>query len=77
MIVTRVKRDVFIKERRRAINEAKRHPDLIIVDPGDMCVCDTCNVEVLDEVLNIHDEQDLLCSSCSEAAEGDHYARYN
>ena len=70
----RVKRENFIKERRRAINDAKRFPDLIIVDPGDMCVCDTCNDEVTTEYVNIHD-RDLLCDSCSEAAQGDEYAR--
>lgn len=70
----KVNRQDFIKQRRMAINEAKRFPDLIILDPGDTCVCDFCNTEVVDETLNIHDK-DLLCPSCSEAAQGDEYAR--
>jgi formylmethanofuran dehydrogenase subunit E len=67
--MAKVKRDLFIKERRRAINEAKRFPDLIIMDPGDLCVCDACNEEVLDELLNIEDNF-LLCEKCLKENNG-------
>lgn len=71
-MVKTVKREAFLRDRLEKINEAKRFPDAIVMDPGDDIICDLCNGEVLDEELTIKISGDghsifdemLLCKEC-------------
>jgi formylmethanofuran dehydrogenase subunit E len=44
-----VNREDFLNWRKGTIEEAKKNPDVIVADPEDDIICDSCNAEITDK----------------------------
>ena len=63
----KVKRELFLAFRASQISQAKKNPEMIVVDPGDEILCDFCNDFVEDAeltIINTGQSEWLTCDVC-------------